>query len=279
MIDFDIKKAEFYEILANEGELNLIYGRIGQGKTYIATCMIFDYLREGQVVYANWHINFKGLNEIDDKWNLFLGSIGLKVWFIDVPADNFHYIDTSDPDIHRKIGQLTDCIIFLDEGHLVYDSYITTKMDIRDRANILHTRHFNRMIYVVSQRPTAIHVTLRDNVNRYYKCEKGFHLFRWVRFKLYEYQDTDANGRPMEDDEFCVSKSSYWSRKEIFDSYDTKYLRGNAPISQINYAREYFIPWRVRFKLLFSRKKKVEPLEKNSFLDKWKQKNEENKST
>ena len=142
-----LEKLEIFP--SDEGEIQQIYGIIGSGKTYFATADIFDDLKRGQVVYANWRINFEGYDQTENKVLLFFRLFGLKRKFIRIPKENFHFVDTTHGNFAYELGNLTDCIIYLDEGHIIFDSYVTTKMPIEARANVLHTRHFNRTIKII----------------------------------------------------------------------------------------------------------------------------------
>jgi len=234
---------------ADEGSIDQIYGIIGSGKTYIATCQILEDLKRGQVVYANWKLNFEGYDERKDFFSLILGSLGFKRFYKNFPKENFHYLEIGE-DFNEQLGKLTDCIIYLDEGHIVFDSYQLTRMPIEKRANVLHTRHFNRTIKIISQRPTAIHVTLRANVNRFFKCENLFKLGRIVLFKISEFQDLTGDETVDETKEY--SSNIYFGKKKIFEMYNTKYLRGDMPVSQENKSEVYFLGWKERLSLTFS---------------------------
>lgn len=221
----------------DEGEINQYYGRIGSGKTYTATADILRDLKRGQVVYANWKINFQGYDESKIWWKKWAYLLGLKRQLLVVPKENFHYFPISS-DFTEKLSSLTDCKIYLDEGHLALDSYELSRMDISKRAAILHTRHFNRTINVISQRAMAIHVTVRANVNRFYRCECLFNLFGILLFRKTEFQDLMAGSETVDEDQE-ISRELYLGRKAVFNVYDTKYLRGDMPTSQTNFA--YFL--------------------------------------
>ena len=116
-------------------------------------------------------------------------------------------------------------------------------MPIRDRATVLHTRHFNRRIVIISQRPTAIHVVLRANVARFYKCEKTeLNLIFWKfnRFFLTEYQEMIGETVDETKPEGTVA---YWGKKEIYNLFDSKYMRGDMPDSQPNMAEVFRLRW------------------------------------
>jgi len=230
-----------------DGGMNQYYGRIGEGKTYAATADAIADLNRGQVVYTSWKLKWDGYDERDFWWYRLLHKIGIKKYFWVFPKSNWHFFDMNANDALYRLGELNDCIIYLDEGHLLLDSYLATKMERSDRATILHTRHFDRTINVISQRPTAIHVVVRANVNRFFKLEKvmDWTLLRWriVKFLKTEFQDVGADDKPNEERErdaegnegdykHAISSETYFSRRHIREAYDTKYLRGTAEHSQ-----------------------------------------------
>lgn len=267
-----IENVDLLELLPpDEGEINQYYGRIGSGKTYAATADVIRELERGQIVYANWKIKWEGYDERKKRFLLFLGLLGLKRHYAKYPKNNLHFFEIKDSFV-EDISKLTDCKIYLDEGHIAFDSYEMAKMKIEKRTAVLHTRHFDRTIIVISQRPTAIHVTLRANVNRFYKCEKTtdwnlFWKWRIQRFLKTEFQDVTQNDVPdetkiineethEETDEYAkaVSTESYWGKKKIFQAYDTKYRREGMATSQTNFAQIYYLKWIERFKQIINLK-------------------------
>ena len=272
---FSGKRVEEVELLdivpASEGQIDQYYGRIGCGKTYAATSDALDLLRRGNVVYVNWHMQYEGYDERKSKFHLFVSMIFPWIRrFYFFPKENLHYFEFSDnwaqtqdiligstkevrkaADWADWFSHLTDCHVFADEGHLIFDSYMATRMSMEKRASILHTRHFNRTIHIISQRPTAVHVAMRANVNIFYKCEKIFQFGRLVRFKRTEFQDM-MNESVNEDEELAVGKKYYWGHARIFNSYDTKYLRGGMQKSQRVLFQAYDVGYFDRFKMFFS---------------------------
>jgi len=223
---------------APEGSINLYYGKIGNGKTYAATADIIELLKQGKVVYANWHISVK---DFDDRESLLMVSmnaiLGRKRFFRIPCAENLYYFDV-DKGVFDHTGKqiaffegtaeaveyfskLTDCNIFWDEGQDMFDSYEGTKFSKAKRRLILHTRHYHRTLNIITQRPTAIQVSARGNVNRFYKCVK-IASWPWPRFARYEFQDmvgetVDENAEP-------VSQKTYFGSAEVFGAYNTSYL-------------------------------------------------------
>jgi hypothetical protein len=235
----DGKRVENIELLdifpPNDGMISQYYGRIGSGKTYSATADILDLLRKGAVVYANWKIHYNGYDERHSNWHVLASIIfPWKKRFYLFPKENLRFIEV-DANFHDNFAKLTDCHVFLDEGHVAFDSYEMARMSIEKRKNILHTRHFDRSIHIISQRPTAVHVTMRANVNVFYKCEQKYNFilqfFGVRRFKRTEFQDMKDENVD-EDEEKIISVKHYWGHRRIFEAYDTKYLRGDLKASQ-----------------------------------------------
>lgn len=277
----EVKEIDLYEIFPpNEGEINQYYGKIGSGKTANATRDIIKKLKQGKIIYASWKIDWQGYDERNSKWKLFLGLLG-KRQFNNFKPENLHHVDIFDLDNlevdGKKTGKdfvtwlstITDCEIWLDEGHVAFDSYDKTKMELAKRNLALLTRHLDRTIVLISQRPIQIHVTFRSQVNRFYKCEKisDTKLFG-VRFQKTEFQETDSDGLPNEkkkqvyneethmledtdEYEYAESQERWRGNKKIFSLYDSKYRRGNLGHSQQNYTQIFHMTWLERWQALW----------------------------
>lgn len=251
----EVKEMELLDLFpASEGMITQYYGRIGSGKTYAATADVLDLLRRGKVVYVNWKIDYHGFDE-EKSLPYIIASLFFP-WrkrFYSFPPENLRYLPV-DKDFHTKLATVTDAHVFLDEGHTAFDSYEMARMPIERRVSILHTRHFDRSIHIVSQRPTAVHVVMRANVNVFYKCERLRNLFWIVRFRRTEYQDL-LNETVDENPEKAISTKHYWGKERIFAAYNTKYLRGDMQASQsvlfkafdVKYIQRYRLLWRYFF--------------------------------
>lgn len=254
------------------GFLAQIYGKIKNGKTYLATCMAIETANAGQVVYVNWPIQWDGYDERQYFRYKLLALLGLKKEFKRYPATNMRFADLSNLDnvkingvptgknFYDWFASLTSCTCFFDEGHIYYDSYLALKMDMSKRLAILETAHFDRSVYVVSQRASAIHAVLRGNINMFYKVEKTYEGIFGVRFRRIEFQETGTDEKPNEerltlvdpetgvkqygDYLWAESIKKYWGRKKIFKLYDSKYRRLGAKESQKNDAEIYHVTWK-----------------------------------
>lgn len=219
----------------DEGTIDLVYGRIGNGKTYCATEMIIKELTLGHVVYCNWHIDYRGYDERKSIWHLFLGTIF--PWlnlYCEFPKENLHYFNPDDVDVDF-LSNITDASVYIDEGQWIFDSYEMTNFAKKKRKLILHTRHMNRRLVIVTQRPTAIQVSARANVNRFFKCEKWI-SWPFIVFRQFEYQDME---KETVDESKPVSRRVFIAKKRIFNAYNSKYLRAGIPKSQ----ELHFSPW------------------------------------
>lgn len=248
--DFEIiDKQTLVDIfLPKDGSVNMYYGRIGQGKTYSATADILELLSRGRVVYCNWRINYKGFDERKSFKHVFFKNLFFRDNFYVFPPDNLHYFDPDDVDV-LFLSSLTDCDVFIDEGQWIFDSYEGNKFSKEKRRLILHTRHLNRSLNIISQRTQAIQVSARGQVNKFYKCEKKMD-FPFLIFKRTEYQDMKDN----DVNEFAdpISEKVYFASKKVMEAYNSKYLRGGIEKSQDVYFEAYRYTMRGRMRLLYS---------------------------
>lgn len=229
----------------SEGMIVQYYGRIGNGKTYLATSDVLHDLSMGRVVYTNWKLNYDGYDSRDSFKSLIVGLLWpFKHRYYHFPAGNLRHISV-DENFINKFEKLTDCKVYLDEGHVAFDSYEMAKMSLRKRKAVLHTRHYDRSIHIISQRATAVHVSLRANVNMFYKCEKIVHLGPILVFRRTEYQD--MVGETVDEME-AVSTKYYWGRRAIMNAYDSKYLRGDTPSSQNVYVDAYDLDYMAKLR-------------------------------
>jgi len=292
-----------FEILPPwEGEIDIFYGRIGSGKTSAGTRNIISELKAGQVVYANWNLNWDGYDERSDWLSLFLGLLNFKYDFMKIPKENFHFWNFVKEEIDGKpyreyfkdwdkrsfvnakdefcepgfidvLSEITDARIHLDEGHIPFDSYEAARMSEKKRTAVFGTRHFDRGLCVYTQRAMSVHINLRGNTNRFFKCEKlidftiPFWNKRFIKFMITEFQDTDSSGIPderrMKDEEgneigeyiLAVSSEKYWGTKRHFKLFDSKYLRAGKESSQTNEAEFYDLTFKEKWRNFISKKK------------------------
>ena len=242
-----------------EGSINLYYGRIGSGKTYSATADILELLERGQVIYCNWIINWNGFDERESFWHSFFNFLFFRKKFFKFPKENLHYFDlectTPCPAcgvIHRAdiafFSRLTDCHIFIDEGQWIFDS--RSRLDQSWRKMVLHTRHLNRSLNIVSQRTQAVEVSARGQVNRFFKCEKVL-MWPWLIFRRTEYQDMKNDDVDDGVETEPVGRKTYFARRKVMRAYDSQYLRAGMETSQKLFFEAYKLNFFQRLALLF----------------------------
>lgn len=211
-----------------EGSVNMYYGRIGSGKSYSATSDVLELLEKGQVVYVNWPINWEGYDQREHFWPSLFNFIFFKKSFYNFPKDNLKFFRTEDVTI-EFLSALKDCHVFIDEGQWLLDSRSRLNKDWRKL--ILHTRHANRTLNIISQRTNAIEVSARGQVNVFYKCEKKL-TWPWLILRRYEYQDMKNDD--VDDGETAepISIKTYFARKKVMNAYNTHYLREGEDFSK-----------------------------------------------
>jgi len=247
---------------ASEGSINMYYGLIGNGKTYAATSDVLDLLKQGKVVYANWRIEVQDFDDRQNFWMLLKNTLFLRRRFYRIPcSENLHFFDPENFDTTGELvewlSKLNDCHIFFDEGQDMFDSYEGTKFSKAKRRLILHTRHYHRTLNIISQRPTAIQVSARGNVNRFYKCVK-LASWPWPRFARYEFQE--MTGETVDENVDPVSVKRYWGNRAVFAAYNTDYLAEGIPKSQVVHFEAWDLSLKDKvyaFRRLFSRRLKA----------------------
>jgi len=252
-----IKPVENQILPEVDGSIDLIYGGLGGGKTYAATADILEDLRAGYVVFASWPIDFRGVNQLHSVSALLAGIFGLKSKYRVINADNFHYIpmaEMMDDKFINDIEELINVKLYVDEGYAarLFDSYRKTNMGVRQRLAIYGTRHFNRHIVIVAQRPNAIHVSSRAMVNRFYKCEQPFPwLFKLFRIRFFvktEYQDMLDESV---DETKPLRTKFYLGSSRVYKAYNSKYLRGDKETKYLSHLVDYNVGYFYRWGLLF----------------------------
>lgn len=217
---------------AQEGEIQQLIGGIGQGKTYEATRRALEMLKEGKVVYTNWHLV---LPDVFDQrkslrylfWNILFFR---KRYYVIDYKKNWHYYDMDMPGIVDYIASLTDCTVFCDEGQDLFDSYEGTSMSKKKRKSITRTRHLRKTLVIVSQRAQAIAVTARANVNVFHKTEKIQFPFLPPLFKVRATEEMDNQNFPIWENAKVIH--SHFAKKNVFNAYNSWYLSNGIPKSQ-----------------------------------------------
>lgn len=264
-----------------EGEIQHIIGKTGNGKTYEGTRRAMEFLRQGYTVYTTWQLILpEYYDERLDKSKLFWNTIFFKKRFYRFNLkNNWHFLDIDRPDLVEFIAGLTDCIVFLDEGQDIFDSYEGIGMTKIKRKSLTRTRHLRKTLIIISQRAQAVHVTARANITYYYKCVKTTAWF-WPftnHFKVYRTEEMDNSNLPVWEDLITGWQAEVWqshfARKYIYDSFNSWYLRAGIPKSQDISFEAYdlnlwekivlFFRWNKDKKVTLSEQDQAELAEKN----------------
>jgi len=241
-----------------EGAIDLIYGEFGGGKNYLATKIILETLQRGIPVYSSFPVRFDTYDERRSFGSLFLGVLGIKSRYKVVPSKNFHRITLEElmsDEFVARMFELVECLVVIDEGYAarLLDSYRKTNLSVQARMAIYTTRHFDRRILIVAQRPNSIHVSSRAMVNRFYRCAQPFkflwYIFRIRLFIMTEYQEMRDE---TVDEEKPLRTRFYIGRKWVFSAFDSKYMRRGMPNKFPSQMQVYKISYFERLSLLFS---------------------------
>jgi len=215
----------------DEGFIHFYYGKIRNGKTYAATADILDLVSRGEIVYANWKIDFTEF-ELDDRkkfgFALMKFLFGKKYYF-KYHARNFHYFSPDDVDVDF-LGRLVGVHIFIDEGQWLFNSHsrMSDKKEDNDKRRlVLHNGHYCRSLNVISQRPSNIMKDYRSQVHVWYKCRKLM-SFPWLGFTRQRIEDMkdDVPIDPFDNEgKLIVPAKHYWAKKEVYTAYETHAMR------------------------------------------------------
>lgn len=225
---------------AQEGTIEHIIGKIGNGKTYEGTRRALEYLRKGYVVYTTWYLNLpEKFDERKDLATLFFNTILFrKRFFVFDYKKNWKHLDIDREDIVDFVGSLTDCVVMLDEGQDIFDSYEGRGMSKEKRKTITRTRHLNKTLIIVSQRAQAVAVTARANVSWFYKCVKTRAWFFPFKnyFKVYRTEEMDNQNFPIWEEPSTGFRAELWrshfAKNYIYQAYNSYYLRKGVKKSQ-----------------------------------------------
>jgi hypothetical protein len=250
---------------AQEGEIQHIIGKTGNGKTYEGTRRALNFLKKGYVVYTTWQLILPDYyDERENKWKLFWRMITFQKTFFKFDyKKNWHFLDIDRPDLTQFVSGLTDCIVFLDEGQDIFDS--RERIDKASRKILTRTRHMHKTLIIISQRAQAVDVTARANVTYYYKCVKT-RAWWWpfrVYFKVYRTEEMDQQNFPIWEDLMTEWEAPLWqshfASSEVYNAYNSWYLRSGIPNSQQLYFEAYDLSlWdKIRAFFTFHRKQRV----------------------
>lgn len=228
---------------AQEGLIEHIIGKTGNGKTYYATLRVWELLMQGNVVYTTWKMILPDVYDERTSFEaVFWKTIfGKKQFYSYNLKENWKWIDIDRPDLTEYIASLTDCYVFLDEGQDIFSSH--DRINGEARRTITRTRHMRKTLVIVSQRAAAVDTNARANVSHYYKCEKRiawFFPFK-LHFRVLVTEEMDDQNLPVWEEHIPYSNGKVWrapvyrqyfASKKIYDLYNSWYLRDGIEKSQ-----------------------------------------------
>jgi hypothetical protein len=252
---------------AQEGEVQQIIGKTGNGKTYEATRRALEYLKQGYTVYTTWHLILpEYYDERENRLIVMWKTLFFRKHFFRFNfRKNWIFLDIDRPDLIEFVASLTDCIVMLDEGQDIFDS--RERADKTSRKTITRTRHMHKTLIVISQRAQAVDVTARANVTYFYKCVKGYAWFFPFKpyFRVYRTEEMDNQNYPVWEDIQAEWTAPLWhsgfAYQEVYDSYNSWYLRAGIPKSQELDYEAYELTFMEKIKLLFTSGKRYQPAE------------------
>jgi hypothetical protein len=228
---------------AQEGIIEHIIGKTGNGKTYYATLRAWELLMQGNVVYTTWKMILPDFyDERNDFQTVFWKTVfGKKQFYRYNLKENWKWINIDRPDLKEYIASLTDCFVFLDEGQDIFSSH--DRIDGQARRTITRTRHMRKTLIIVSQRAQAVDTNARANVSHYYKCVKQIAWFWPFRpfFRVYTTEEMDDANIPVWEEHIPYSNGKVWrapiyrqyfANKKIYALYNSWYLRDGIEKSQ-----------------------------------------------
>ena len=243
-----------------EGINACYYGKVRNGKTRNATADILELLKRGEVVYANWNIEF---NDYDERkvFGIVMASFFFgRRNFFKYKKDNFHYFKPDDIDV-IFLSRLVGVHIFIDEGQWIFNSHIRDKADdeetIAKRKLILHGGHYCRSLNVITQRPSNILKDVRSQINIWYRCVKRLDFSNFMIFQRWAIEDMkddlpvefDKDGAPL-----GKCKTYFVNKKHdpVFASYNTHAMRAENAIERLDNFELYETTFRDRLMLVLA---------------------------
>ena len=229
-----------------EGDVSFYYGRIRSGKTYSATSDIIDLLNRGEIVYANWPINWLGYDEREHFGVVFIKWLTSRKRYFVYKKSNFRYFNPEDEESLKRLGDCVGVHIFIDEGQWIFNSHVRNP-EVWKRKLILHNGHYCRSLNIISQRPINVIPDMRSQINIWYKCEKR------LSFPLI-FQRTsieDMVGDLPDEDNPVGRPKTYFASKRVFEVYNTHAMRSEGALMEFPDFDSYFIGFFSQFKLLF----------------------------
>lgn len=244
-----------------EGSNTCYYGRVRNGKSTAATADIIALLDRGEIVYANWRVDFKGYNQQNSFKDTFIKWVVGKKYFFHYKPENFVFVPpddliTNSGDITiAYLNRLVGVHLFIDEGQWLFSS-LDKKIDeevIEKMKLILHGGHYCRTLNIITQRPINISKNSRSQIHFWYKCEKLLSVpFLLLRKTVFEDMKDDLPDEGDEDRKTYTSTKLYVPSKKLLSAFDTHGMRAKDAIEVVSQYDVYETTFLQRTRLLAS---------------------------
>jgi len=199
--------------------ISLIVGKLGVGKTYNATRMVFYDLREGNDCYVNWAIDFKEyLIKRETTLSFVFASWLRKVFRRPRPTFGrlFYYNKLSD------VYGISNGCVYMDEAHADLFSRNWEKIPPDFVRKVSQSRHYHMNLVFITQHQGMVDLIVRRLVNEVIEIKKYWFLFY---LKYYDGQYVDKISDPINPPKKIASSFWLFSRA-LAGCYDTFALLG-----------------------------------------------------
>jgi len=175
-------------------------GRPGTGKTYNLTKDVLKALDNGEVVYANYNIDWEGFKGKKWSWKRF------RKIDVEYPKSNLRYWNKL-----TDLFEVENGIIAMDEAHIYMRSRNWDKLPEEMERKLAQHRKDGLHIWGTVQAVQRIDTIFRELVDFWYVYTN--HLFWYTRWEFDI--DQDKNKR------YPLSKKWIFKSSKIWDRYDT----------------------------------------------------------
>jgi len=172
--------------------IHCITGLPGKGKTYYMSHLAERFLKQGRMIYANYHLN--------------------------VPPEMEHLVHYWS-NIY-EINAFDEGVILMDEAQRYFNSRQWGLLSEDTEIKLQQHRKNGLDIYATTQHYTRLDVTLRILVHKFYVCTRFWKIIRIQEFYLEAMDKANTSGE---------NPSAIWTdfilqRKKIYRFYDTNEL-------------------------------------------------------
>lgn len=155
--------------------ITLHAGKLGSGKTYWATRMVWKLINQGIDCYVNWHIDFTAYYERERQgWRGFLWYWWNRLTFGNLKIGKVYYWETMEELYGISQGEL-----FYDEAHTDLNSRSWAKLPKEFVSKLTLSRHYRLNMHFVSQHQGQVDVLVRRLANTFTRHFKFWFIFSW----------------------------------------------------------------------------------------------------